>query len=458
MGLASTVGGARPGDLMEKSEAELVSVVRAHARRRHRVEAVRLALLLLSLVLLVATLAAVCVVSDVVSASSLWLRAALVLLALIVPCAALACALRPVKTPAEAKQIDDALGLKDRLTSALSFLSLSTRTPFQRAAVVDANRHLNLVRSRRDTDVVLRQPLVTLLVVAIVAAALFGVAWRLRPVDVEGRDVSRLADRTPRAPAPQQGAPSSGGSTPPEKHTDDGNLEEVEATTLSDEAATSAFTDAELKELEAMRASETSDADRLLAQAAYLDESDLSDSGLDASGDGGDDERMMMKEPDMDMIREMVKEAQKRKKEGQEQDGGEQIKLEILIKTHAASSGKRPPKRPPGRQSSGGGGGPSQDTRIKPRRIPDLDKVAFKVTSVRSLTPSGTAGGKRVVLSEAIMRTSGTDQPYLVGAGTVMAPAPAERSAPIFAQSVPGGLRAIVSKYFEGLKQLQKTP
>ena len=153
-----------------------------------------------------------------------------------------------------------------------------------------------------------------------------------------------------------------------------------------------------------------------------------------------------------------MKEAQKRKKEGKEQNsGGNDINLQVLIKTHAASSGKKPPARSKGRRSSGGGG-PSQDTRIKPRRVKVDETVEFKIVSVRSLNVVPETGAKRVVLSEAIMRTSGVPQPPLVEAREVTTPEAEERSEPICVQGVPAALRAYISKYFEGLRQIKRSP
>jgi len=435
---------------------QLVDAVRLNARRRLRAEAAALALRLGSVAVLLAALAATLVMMDLVSSSSVWLRAALVVLVLLLPVVTLARLLRHVQAPVEAKRLDDTLGLKDRVSSALAFLALDERTAFHDAALADAQTCLPRIIEKRDTGVGFRRPALTLFVVLAAAAALLAAAYALGP-DADDLKTGAIARRdtepSPQRPTRGDGDPNT--QTEPDTSVDD--LEEVDATKLTEDVATSAYTDAELKQLEAMAASETSEADRLLAQAAYLDETDLSKSEADQGRTDADGDRVMMKEPDMDMIREMVKEAQKRKKEGKSDDGsGDDIKLEVLVKTHGSSSGKRPKRRPGGRRPSGGAGGPSQDTRIKPKRVRVAELAAFKITSVRSLTPTSAAAAKRIVLSEAIMRTSGVPQPALVEARTVALPGVEERSAPVFLQNVPAEFRAIVSKYFEGLKQAAK--
>ena len=202
-------------------------------------------------------------------------------------------------------------------------------------------------------------------------------------------------------------------------------------------------------------AGETSEADRLLAQASYLDESDLSEDGRDKRR-GDDRDTVTMKEPDVDALKEMVNEAQKRRKEGKDQqESSDDINLEVLIKSHASSSAKPPEKRPDG-QSSSGGEGASQDTRIQPRRVEIGAKVEFRIVSVRSLTPPGSSDEKRIVLSEAVMRASGVPQPPLVEAKPLPVRETTSEPGPLFAQGVPSLLGACVSKYFEGLREMEK--
>ena len=435
---------------------ELTEVVRRSGRRRRRAEARARALTLLSPGVLLVALAVVVVQSGLLSALFAGVLAVLVLLALSLP--ALGAVFRPVHDITEAKHLDDALGLKDRLASALSFLRNRERTPFEHAAVLDAHRFLPRFTARRETGVRLREPLLRLAAAAVVALVLVGgahIVFRLTGATGEEMTPPRGERRAADLESP------SGDQTPEttEPEPSDEDLVEVEDTKLTEETVDSAFSDAEREEMAALAASETSEADRLLQQAAYLDETDLDDSGLGRDGTTDDDERVTMKEPDMDMIREMIKEAQKRKKEGKEQDqGADDIKLEVLIKSHAAASTKRPPKRPRGRRSSSGGGGPSQDTRIKPRRVRVDAKVEFKITSVRSLTPGSATGAKRIVLSEAIMRTSGVPEVPLVEARTVAVGSPKLEPKPVVTQPVPPELRAYISKYFEGLRQLKKAP
>jgi len=84
--------------------------------------------------------------------------------------------------------------------------------------------------------------------------------------------------------------------------------------------------------------------------------------------------------------------------------------------------------------------------------------VEFKITSVRSLTPGSATAAKRIVLSEAIMRTSGAPEVPLVEARTVAVGSPELEPKPVVTQPVPAELRAYISKYFEGLRQLLKSP
>ncbi|HUW58189.1 MAG TPA: hypothetical protein VMZ92_16250 [Planctomycetota bacterium] len=433
---------------------ELTEVVRAHGRRRRRAEVGTLGLRLAGPAAVLAALLVVGVQLELVSWTSALVIALLASLA--VSIAVLVGTFRPVDDVAEAKRLDDALGLKDRLASALSFLKHAECTAFERAAILDAERFLPDVTSRGAVGVALRPSVTRLAVAAVVGGLLVLGVHVVRGLPDDAREEARPVDTAGRDVGTRDDGKKTETSTP---ETPDDALVAVEDTTLTEETATSAFSEAEREAMAALGAAETSQADRLLQQAAYLDETELDDSGLGRDGTSGDEDRVTMTEPDIDMIREMVKEAQERRKEGRDQDrSDDDINLEVLIKAHGDAS-KRPPDSDANRQrSSGGATGPSQDTRIKPRRVPVDARVEFKIISMRSLTPPGDSGATRIVLSEAIMRTSGVPQPPLVDARTVTTTSPVVAPTPVVTQDVPPGLRAVVSKYFEGLRQLKKSP
>jgi hypothetical protein len=440
---------------MKGSENELVSIVRRSARRRRLVEAAALGLRLAAAACALAALLAVAVRLGAPGLRSPWVLGPVAAVVLAGLAAVLLRALRPVHEVIEAKRLDDALGLKDRFASALSFLAQPGRTPFEEAAVLDARRHLGEAKASRRIGVSLRRPALSLLAASLFAVLVVG-AVQLAEI-LHGRSAGTAAravsTKSPDRPeAPERTAKVPDAAKPPAS---DNGLVAVEDMKLKEDESKSTLTDAQLRELKAM-AGETGEADRLLAQAAYLDESDLADDGRPKSRR---DERdtVSMKEPDMDAIKEMVGEAQKRKKEGKDQEESrDDINLEVLIKSHASSSAKPPEKRPDGQTPAGGGEGTSQDTRIQPRRVPVDAKVEFRIVSVRSLTPPGSSDEKRIVLSEAVMRTSGAPVPPLVETKPLGVRETRAESGPLFAQGVPAALRAYISKYFEGLRELEK--
>jgi len=443
---------------MSRSGAEIRSAVRRHARRRFRRQALKLALNLLACVLIAISAT---VALSVIRRPQPSYR---VVLAVILLCswgfliAVLVTMLRPVRIRVEAKRLDDELVLKDRLTSALAFLDLPRRTVLEAATVADARRQLDAVTAHVGVRRSLRGPVLRAVIAGLIGCIVVGAAFAFRAEDRDVRD-DALARPEPVGPsAPRSKEPNAATRTDDGTRVSDEDLVEVGDTTLADEALSSTFDAADLAAMQALGASDVGEADRLLAQAAYLNESDLSRSDAESGPARGAEDVMTMKEPDMDMIREMVKEAQERRKRGEDSDGGDDINLEVLIKSRSASSG-RPPDRPQsGGQSPGAGGGPSQDTRIKPERVDVARKVEFKITSMRSLTPPGETDAKRIALSEAIMRVSGVPQPPLAKPRDVAPRDVHDASRPVFAQGVPAELRAYISRYFEGLKDLSETP
>lgn len=439
---------------MRNAGENLIRVVRRSALRRRRAEALALALSALSVLALAgAIVAAAPGILSFPSRSfpAVGLLAAFCFASVV---AALSRLARPVRERAEAKRLDDALGLKDRLSSAVSFLALPSRAPLEELAVRDAGTRLDEVARLREPQPSLRRAAKTLAICALLAGVVLGAAQIARVARSPG--TAPGASLAANAQSPDAGAP---GATKPadaaKPAPTDNNLVAVEDTKLKDEDAASSLDADQLKELEKF-AGETGEADRLLAQSAYLDESELSSDGQKKGRD--DRDTVTMKEPDLDLIKEMVKEAEKRKKEGDDQrESNSDINLEVLIKSHQAST-KPPDKTGDKPAPPGGGEGASQDTRIKPRRVEVGAKVEFRVASVRSLNPPGSSGEKRIVLSEAAMRLSGVPEPPLVPM-TIGIPARAMRAEPEprVAQGVPVLLGALVSKYFEGLRELEKT-
>ena len=437
---------------MTDAEKSLIRLVRRSAGRRHRAEAAALALGALSLLLFGAALVYAASSTRILPAPSSWTLGMLLAFLFAAAVAALSRLVHPVRERAEAKRLDDALGLKDRLSSAVSFLSLPERAPLEELAVRDAETRLADVERFRESNAPLRRAAKAFAVAVGLSAAVLGAGQIGRlggnPAAAGGPRLSSSA-KTPDAGSPGATKPSG----PAKPATTDNGLVPVGETKLKDEAAASTLAEAQLKELEKF-AGETSEADRLLAQSAYLDESELSGDGQEKGRD--DRDTVTMKEPDVDMIKEMVKDAEKRKKEGEDQrESSSDINLEVLIKSHQTSA--KPPDKT-GDQSTppGSGEGTSQDTRIKPRRVEVAASVEFRITSVRSLNPPGSSGEKRIVLSEAVMRMSGAPEPPLVETKPLAAHEVRAEPQPRVAQAVPALLRALVSKYFEGLRELEK--
>jgi hypothetical protein len=164
-----------------------------------------------------------------------------------------------------------------------------------------------------------------------------------------------------------------------------------------------------------------------------------------------------MKNPDMDMIKQMLNNIKDQEKKGQRpQEAGDDINMEVLIKTAAAQKADGERTRPGDSGAKGGSGGPSQDTRIKPKRVPVEGMVEFRVECKRAVNTAAKPDLKKVEISEVMMLAS-------VGQKLIAKPEPAVASAaeppaatPMLVEDIPPTLRLFVSRYFKGLQETDK--
>ncbi|HUV40035.1 MAG TPA: hypothetical protein VMY39_10495, partial [Planctomycetota bacterium] len=349
-----------------------------------------------------------------------------------------------------AKIVDDQMGLKDRMTSALYFERLGLTGGLADAAVDDASA----VAARLDTG---RLALGTwprhTLPVAVLA--LLTVVVALGPVNIADwftrEKTTTLVEETasevnrPDA-APGVSVAEAPKNLPPAQRRE--TLEQMKKL----ESEVPPERDPDSRDLD-MNPDLEDDIEAIKAAINLQDMKELQESFQDDEKKGSAEEREerppKIAPLDKELLDDIVRSKKEKVKKG---EGSKEDAIGVAVKMPAPPGARQKGPSTKGRGGHGGGDvGESGDTRGPPRRVDIAGRDPLIIESRRSPDVIEKTDLEKVVMNELMMRLSMDEFPEIAAPTSVPASFTEQKREPVVEETVPLGLRGYVQRYFEGL-------